>query len=330
MAGALNWVLKDGIGQLGGVIFASRMGETKRFDSSPKKWRMTAALALDTASVIEILSPLSPGWAVLPLASSANILKNIGFLTASASRAAIHQSMALSGNLADITAKAGSQSMAAGLFGTTVGIGLSPLLGHDPSNFIVCFCALSLIHQVCNFASLRSVSLKHLNRHRLLLILDQYVSSRQALSPDEIAKKEVYFPLVSEDNSSTWLSIGGRLESICPGGPDELNSLLESTSPDERYLINTSSNGIVQLVFYRGANGEDLILGMLHAFLLQKHRQEAGSTKQPPTELITNSYKEAKHIFPDFIQAIVSEGWKTDTALTNIESSGAFRLAINR
>ena len=39
MAGALNWVMKDFIGQLGGIMFASKMGKTKAFDSDPKRWR---------------------------------------------------------------------------------------------------------------------------------------------------------------------------------------------------------------------------------------------------------------------------------------------------
>lgn len=36
MAGALNWVMKDFAGQLGGVLFASQMGKTRAFDADPK------------------------------------------------------------------------------------------------------------------------------------------------------------------------------------------------------------------------------------------------------------------------------------------------------
>ena len=113
MAGALNWVLKDFVGQLGGVLFASQMGKTRAFDTDPKRWRILAALALDSATFIEILSPLFHTSLVLPVASVANIGKNIGFLTASASRAAIHQSLAIKGNLGDVTAKSGSQAIMA-------------------------------------------------------------------------------------------------------------------------------------------------------------------------------------------------------------------------
>jgi len=66
-----------------------------KFDADPKKWRMVVALALDAATLLEIMSPLVPSVLVLPIGSVANIGKNIGFLTASASRAALHQSLAI-------------------------------------------------------------------------------------------------------------------------------------------------------------------------------------------------------------------------------------------
>eukprot|EP00980_Cylindrotheca_fusiformis_P030951 scaffold25670_cov127-Cylindrotheca_fusiformis.AAC.2 len=36
MAGAFNWVMKDFVGQVGGVLFASQMGKTRAFDADPK------------------------------------------------------------------------------------------------------------------------------------------------------------------------------------------------------------------------------------------------------------------------------------------------------
>ena len=39
-AATLNWIIKDGFGQLGGVLFASFIGN--RFDADPKRWKMIA------------------------------------------------------------------------------------------------------------------------------------------------------------------------------------------------------------------------------------------------------------------------------------------------
>ncbi|CAG8787326.1 11035_t:CDS:2, partial [Acaulospora morrowiae] len=51
--------------------------------------------------------------------------KNIAWLAGSATRAQMHKTFALRDNLGDITGKSGSQSTAAGLFGTALGVILS-------------------------------------------------------------------------------------------------------------------------------------------------------------------------------------------------------------
>ena len=245
MAAALNWVMKDGVGQLGGVIFASQLGkggidvgywksrvakltgETKRSkgnfqtgtaDSNPKRWRMVAAIALDASTLMEICTPmLGPQW-FLPCASVANIGKNVGFLAASASRAAIHQNLCLGGgfsqskpvgddggkelasktdcgtkkeettnalsfnnNLGDVTAKSGSQAIVASLLGTTLGILLSQTFcsDHGTTGILAGFIVLSAVHQVCTYRALRAVPLKSLDRHRLHICLNDYIAKNR-------------------------------------------------------------------------------------------------------------------------------------------------------
>ena len=53
-AAAYTWVLKDGIGQLGGILFASRYGSN--FDEDIKKWRFLALFALNLSIYIEIMT----------------------------------------------------------------------------------------------------------------------------------------------------------------------------------------------------------------------------------------------------------------------------------
>ena len=206
-AGALNWVLKDGIGQLGGIIVASYMGQLRSLDSNPKRYRMFAAILLDAAALMELSTPLGvmmvSSSIVVPMACVATLCKNVGFIMASASRATIHQSLCIPtnsrlehgisssaapstipNNLADVTAKFASQSTAAGLFGTMFGITLSswlPAFGTHPDGIffnlysVVTILGLVFVHQTCNYMALRSVALYHLNRQRLCIILDGYV-----------------------------------------------------------------------------------------------------------------------------------------------------------
>jgi hypothetical protein len=70
MAAALNWIIKDGLGQLGGVVYASFVSD--KFDSEPKRFRFQATVAMQGANVLELLTPLWPGYFLI-IASISNI-----------------------------------------------------------------------------------------------------------------------------------------------------------------------------------------------------------------------------------------------------------------
>jgi hypothetical protein len=340
MAGAWNWVMKDFVGQLGGVIFAGQMGKTRAFDSDPKRWRMVAAMALDGATLLEILSPLFHSSLVLPVASIANIGKNIGFLTASASRAALHNAVAITGNLGDVTAKAGSQSIMASLIGTSLGIGLSSLLQHDTYNFALGFLGLTIIHQGCNYLSVQYVPLAHFNKQRVCLVVQAYINNDQSttdsvLSPSEVAQLEQFFPLTAPlDATKDWLRVGRTLSEMFPE-PSELHDTM-AILPDEPYLIRVSSerkandnDGYIDLVFFTHATGEDAIKGLYHACLLRKAMsQHPASMNGNPVEVIETTHREVHEKFPALLDQIHAKGWNTSTDVTHVEGTDAFRLQI--
>jgi len=86
-AAAYQWVLKDGLGQLGAIIFASRYG--KNFDADIKKFRFMSIFALNFALWIEITTLAFPQHFLI-IASLANMGKNICYMLSSASRASIN------------------------------------------------------------------------------------------------------------------------------------------------------------------------------------------------------------------------------------------------
>ncbi len=332
MAGALNWVMKDGIGQLGGILFASRITSTtssssnhgyggihttrtstNTIDKDPKRWRMVSSLSMDMATFLEILTPLFPGY-FLALASIANVGKNVGFLTASASRASIHQSLAKQNNLGDVTAKAGSQSIAASLIGTGLGIGLTPVLGGgggDTFSIMIGFVCLSSMHQYCTYKSLQSVALKSLNQHRLHVIMNQYFihseeickndnekedendkqrKLNELLSPESISKHEQFIPIRYPDDTHTWLHIGCSLVDITPN-PNELHYITNTClKSKEEYVINFETRGggleqqnmeRIKITFHDDATDETMIRGLFHAYAM-KHFMDCMHTESHP------------------------------------------------
>lgn len=315
MAGALNWVLKDGIGQLGGVWFASYMGRSiSQFDSNPKYWRMVAAIVLDGATLLEMCAPLVPttGGAVLMLASIANVGKNIGFLTASASRAALHQALMArdANNLGDITAKAGSQSMAASLCGTALGIGLSPVLGDVPLYWGFGFVGLCVIHQGCNYQALKAVPLSQMNRQRCEMVLEEYVMKDTVLTPSQVAAQE---SILWEDSSSQdWLHVGSNIEQV--GGPELVAQLWQEQQEGDdgkRFLLvpDLTMKDKLHLIFGHNAQDVDLLNGMYQAYSV--HHNDARDDNG----------------FHAFLTQLKKEGWKTHQEV-RVEPACAVRIRV--
>ncbi|CAN0517774.1 unnamed protein product, partial [Ectocarpus sp. 8 AP-2014] len=85
--------------------------------------------------------------------------KNVSFLAASASRAAIHNVLSLKGNLADVTAKSGAQTILACMAGTGAGVALSASLGSEFHAIVpTCLC-LSVVHLGANHMSMRRLGI---------------------------------------------------------------------------------------------------------------------------------------------------------------------------
>jgi len=187
LAAALQWVIKDGLGQLGGVLFVSFVNT--RFDSDAKRWRMASALALEASTLLEVLTPAFPAL-FLPLAAVANAGKNISMLSASATRAGIHQSLSTAGNLADVTAKAGSQTVAASLAGTSLGIAMSPLVGSATPAVLAAWSVLALVHIGTLHRALHLLALPTLNPWRAEAAARAHWAGAPLPSPEDLRASE--------------------------------------------------------------------------------------------------------------------------------------------
>ena len=309
LAAALNWVIKDGLGQLGCVLYAALINT--RFDSDPKRWRMISAMASDAATALEVLTPLFPK-AFLPMAAVANIGKNIAWLSASATKAGLHQALATHGNLADVTGKAGSQNIAASTIGTLIAVLLSPLVGTDTWTLLGAFSVISACHISCIYMSLKSLPLPTLNHGRLALavapaleqaIADNGLSDEATavdsdaikslvLSPADVNTHDAFFPFKKHNQSATLkgsssalhnafecdIIVGPSLSSFPVDASDARAAAAErlATSLSERrYAVGVdSANGVsrvsIQLVYAADATWKHVLTGYLHCLVLQR------------------------------------------------------------
>ncbi|RYH16588.1 RUS1 family protein [archaeon] len=309
IAATLNWVLKDGLGQLGGILFASAVNN--KFDSEPKRWRFLASLSLELSCLIELLTPLVPTY-FLPIASLANIGKNISFLAASASRAAIHISFAKQHNLADITAKAGSQNILSSMAGTGIGLSVSyAFAGSDLIAQLAAFSTLSLSSLVCTYLSLRHVTINTLNMSKLLHIVDHAFNSilsspeltgkleATILSPVDFIALESYLatspPTLTAAKCS--IHVGGAFHEVFQVYQEykQIRDVLRR----EKYVLNVRRSGlqdvvgdqsVIHILFLESADNVDLIMAVVHARVLE-HLLSRATSKMNEFQLIKKSYE---------------------------------------
>ncbi|KAI1297035.1 hypothetical protein EDD11_007245 [Mortierella claussenii] len=305
MAAALNWIIKDGLGQLGGVVYASFVSD--KFDSEPKRFRFQATVAMQGANVLELLTPLWPGYFLI-IASISNIGKNMAWLASSATRAQMNKTFALRDNLGDITGKSGSQTTAAGLVGTGLGVVIAALMSHvseDPTvlplvPMCLTFLPFSIFNIYSNYRSSHYVTTPSLNVPRAetvfhkvlkeLMLQDEWHSNEKPTighlhqqlerlipTPKDVAHKEVF---VRPYHSP--FSVGIDIEPVITRFEGEgeaveaLNHALNQVDfvRKERYYIMVDEsvrggrgqcNGKVVIWFDRTAQGADLIQGFYHA-----------------------------------------------------------------
>lgn len=118
-AGALNWIIKDGVGQVGTLVFGRIIAHD--FDINTRSWHFWSALTINVACAAEIVTAWFPGY-FLVLGSLANMLKGLSWMAGGSTRAAFNVSFARGENIADITAKGTSQFICTSLIGTAVGV----------------------------------------------------------------------------------------------------------------------------------------------------------------------------------------------------------------
>ena len=240
---ALNWVLKDGIGQLGGILYAGSTGN--RFDENPKFYKWISATSLNISCAIEIISPLFPGY-FLFLASIATIGKNISFISGSASRAAIHLNFSNENNLADLTAKSSTQTTASCLAGTVIGT----FCGYYSTSYLIgasFFLGFSLIHLLSCYKGLNYIELNTLNPQRLDILLKEYINTGQILNISQVSIREkIIVPYTHKE-----LVIG-------------MNKIFQDFDEHKGFIIAKEGKH-VHLIYAEDVNACDMIYGYVEA-----------------------------------------------------------------
>ncbi|KAG7341818.1 Vitamin B6 photo-protection and homoeostasis domain containing protein [Nitzschia inconspicua] len=173
VSAALTWVLKDALGKLTRLVWASRMG--RRFDSDAKRWRFRASLVYALGNYLEIVTYINPALFLL-WATAANSCKQVAMLTSSATRTALYNSFrdGKRENIADITAKGEAQIAVVDLIGIWFGVSLSKVVGTSVRSVLCTYVVLQVVEIFLLFQEIRSVQFTVMNFERMAQVVENF------------------------------------------------------------------------------------------------------------------------------------------------------------
>jgi len=127
----LNYIGKDIIGQIGGVLYISSMSH--KADDDPKRFLMYSNLLQQCSMIALASTPLVPSSGFLVIAGTANILTNISFTGFGAINAKCIQALSPDGtDIGEIYSKLTAVNTAASSIGLAAGVVITTLVP-DPS-----------------------------------------------------------------------------------------------------------------------------------------------------------------------------------------------------
>ncbi|KAF7288033.1 RUS family member 1 [Rhynchophorus ferrugineus] len=200
LSAAVTWIMKDGSGMIGRILFAWWKGSG--LDCDCKKWRFFADILNDLAMMIELFLPYCSIYSMQVLCLTSG-MKSIVGITGGATRASITHHQAIKDNMAEISAKDGSQETVVNLVGSFTSIFLLHYITSSIGEWTLIF-SLILLHLYTNYLAVKCLVFKYFNKQRLAIVLKTYFSIGTVLNPYKVNERE-----------SVLLGTGLKVQDIC-------------------------------------------------------------------------------------------------------------------
>jgi hypothetical protein len=322
-AGALSWVLKDGLGQLGTLLFGRAMAHN--FDVASRTWYVAASIKLNVAMALEITTFAFPHY-FIALGALANAIKGLAWMAGGSSRSAFNVAFALDRNIADITAKATSQTICTSLAGTLIGMGAASLVGQSLPAAAACFSSFAAFHIWTAIKSARVVQLATLNPSRLTMLAEMFVNQRIVdgdRPPCRLSTSQHSTPTVLPSPADL-----AKVDDIIPTRwqitfKQSLKSLVQSWKMHSKLSIAHFlsvyrckrhilfyANKRIHIILHEAASLRDCMVAVLQAVVWQ---QKVLSASDPvlwqDTSIAKSSLIQAEAMHEDFESALKAAGW---------------------
>ncbi|XP_062840110.1 RUS family member 1 isoform X1 [Anolis carolinensis] len=329
-AATVTWILKGGTGMLGRILFAWSKGS--KLDCDAKQWRLFADVLNDVAILMEILAPAFPACFTLIVCIS-GFFKCIVGVAGGATRAALTMHQARRDNMADVSAKDGSQETLVNLAGLLFSLLLIPLVADNLRLTYSLYGLFTILHLYANYRAVRAVCMETLNRARLCLVLQSFLKSGEVPGPDVTNPQE---PLLLGFRHQLKMTLGAPLHSVT-SNVAEFQRALEGNSTKYLIFFNQAA-GTVSILLHQQRRSVDVIKACSHALLLeallswdvaslvlekesllavQKQLREGSKSKH--CGVVSETHRILDRIFPKFLAGLMAAGWVTERNLLGPE-----------
>jgi hypothetical protein len=190
-AGAVGWIIRDGAGMVGSLVFS--WWAATDFDRNVRQWRLFADVMSDLGLTLNMIAPLFGRRVFLLTTVCGSIVSSMCGVAAGATKAAVSQWFAKSGNLADCVAKEGTQESAVNILGLLGGL---VLCFNSDYKLIVwtVFISLTALHLVANMYAVSSLQFNSINDYRFNILFERYFLDQEKMSVQAVADAEPWLP----------------------------------------------------------------------------------------------------------------------------------------
>jgi len=180
------------------------------------------------------------------------------------------QHQARRNNMADVAAKDGSQETLVNLMALIAGLVITPLVSGNPYLTWTLFFIFTFLHLYANFRAVSSVIMETVNIPRLHLLVTEFLSSGNILTPQEVGSRE---PVIFGISTGECLRIhlGTEFTSVVKSVSDFDTAL--PSSKETRYIMQLSlhpgrNSGSIHVVLHEDSTAIDHLQSCFQACVL--------------------------------------------------------------
>lgn len=322
LSATMSWLLRDGAGMLGRVIFAYSAGSA--LDCEAKAFRLLADSLNDAAILVDMTASMLPASLFVPAVCLSSVLRAVVGVAGSATKAAVSMHQARDNNVGDVLAKDSAQETAVGLVGLALSLIVVPLLGDNLAAIWLFFALGTALHLFANYRAMSCVAFDTFNRQRFALCMDDDAVLRGAVqTPVQIATRERFLtPFRDAAFRACKLEFGASLAvALRRASPratllDDVRTQLAS----HRCAVIVDGGENTATVVAGAAAATPTSISVCIADNAEPRDQLAAFFIARSLALGARNVESARASFDGFMQRCEASGWRSDVALLNADA----------